>query len=581
MTALRAFFAVGIALIWLLLVAPPIFQSLPRVFSGVHLTVTGAPIQPNLVRVDADSPAYRAGLRTGDVLDCLSLRDYTLLIVPSFGFDEAYRAGTPISTCVQRDGIARAIVFTAKTGPPTQNLYGSNALGVLRVCVLLVFLITGVALVLAKPSPMTWIFYIYCLTSAPSGALQQISTVLPNWAFLITSGIANFVTTVTVAFLLVFSVLVPDERVPGGWRRIALCGALLLALADFVAVGISTFATALTISPHTLFIFDQILTGITVLVVIARLATMHRSERARFGWAAFAIIFGVVTNNLRETAVFGDILLSTVAAQLTVVMPLCLLYAILKRHVIDVRFVISRTVVYAVLTTLIVAVIGLVDWLTSAYLHQARVAMAIDAAVTIGLAFALHRAYGWIEAVVDFLLYRDKHNAETYLDRMAKTLLRAKNEETVDLALVQAPFEKLDLTMAALFRSDGSSFNLSVSEGWNAGTVAAVDQEHELVRFLITERTKLHINDLRKHVAEEFEGHGAAPAVAIPLFQGDALVAFAVYGIHRDGTKLDPDEIETLERLCDIAAQAYTGIELARYRSQTSGAPAMESLQYQ
>jgi hypothetical protein len=93
----------------------------------------------------------------------------------------------------------------------------------------------------------------------------------------------------------------------------------------------------------------------------------------------------------------------------------------------------------------------------------------------------------------------------------------------------------------------------------------------------VTERTKLHISDLRAHVAEDFESNGTAPAVAIPLFQSDDLFAFAVYGIHRDGTRLDPDEIETLERLCEVAAQAYTGIELARYRASTNGASAVEA----
>jgi hypothetical protein len=266
--------------------------------------------------------------------------------------------------------------------------------------------------------------------------------------------------------------------------------------------------------------------------------------------------------------------LSIVAADLTVVMPIAMTYAILKRHVIDVRFVISRTVVYALLTTLIVAVIGAVDWLTSAYLSQVRVAMAIDAAVTIGLAFVLHRLYGWIERVVDFLLYRRKHHAEMYLNRLAKTLLRASREDTIDRALVHAPYETLDLTMAALFRAQGASFIVAAATGWDFSAAPALEAEHELVRFLATERQKLQVRDLRSHVAEQFESGGPCPALAIPIFQGDDLTAFAVYGIHRDGTKLDPDEIETLEHICEIAAQAYVRIELLRYRTVSAPVPA-------
>jgi predicted metalloprotease with PDZ domain len=72
MSAVRAFITVGPALFWLLLFAPPMFQAPPAVYTGVNLIQTPALIHPNTVQVDRDSPAYRAGLRTGDVLGCLS-----------------------------------------------------------------------------------------------------------------------------------------------------------------------------------------------------------------------------------------------------------------------------------------------------------------------------------------------------------------------------------------------------------------------------------------------------------------------------------------------------------------------------
>lgn len=568
MTAMRALITIGLAAFYFLLVAPPMFATPPSIYSGVHLRLTGASVQPNIVSVDGDSPAYRAGLRSGDILGCLSGRDYALLLNPGLGYQQAYRPGTVISTCVRRDGGLKTVRFVGRAGAPLENSYGSDALSALRVCVFLVFFLTGIALVMARPSVMTWIFYAYCLASAPSFAAAQVWTVLPAWQYAIAQGITTFGAATAVVFLLLFSVLVPSERIPTGWRRSAFFAACLIALADAAFVLTQNLYLSVTFSPNLANSIDEILTGLTVLVVLARLATMERTERARFGWAAFAIIFGVIANDLRNVLSLGSLeSLSVAAADLTVVMPLALMYAILKRHVIDVRFVISRTVVYAILTTFIVAVIGAVDWLTSAYLSQVRVAMAIDAAVTIGLAFVLHRAYGWIERAVDFLLYRRKHKAETYLNRLAKTLLRSDREETIDRAVVHAPFEKLDLTMAALFRAQGGSFVVSCAAGWDFVNAPAIDAEHELVRFLATERNKLEIKELRPHVAEHFEAGGTVPALAIPIFQGDELTAFAVYGVHRDGTNLDPDEIETLEHLCEIAAQGYVRIELLHYRA--------------
>lgn len=575
MTALRAFVTIGLAAFWLLLVAPPMFQTPPSVYAGTHLKLTGALVQPNLVRVDPGSPAFRAGLRTGDVLGCLSSRDSALLI--SFGPTAAYRAGTPISTCVRRNGALQTVRFIAQAGPPVPNYYGSNALAALRLCVVLVFFLTGIALVMSRPSPMTWVFYAYCLGSAPSFAAGLNWTVLPAWEYAIAAGIPTLGSGVAVAFLLLFAVLVPSHDLPTGWRRVAFQIACAIAFVDIVLVGTSFFYTGALLNPSVTNSVDEALTAVTVLIVVARLATMERTERARFGWAAFAIIFGVVANDLRNVLSVGPFQsFSVVAADLTVVMPICLTYAILKRHVIDVRFVISRTVVYAVLTTLVVLVIGIVDWVTSAYLTQVRVAMAIDAVVTIALAFALHRTYRWIESAVDSLLFRRKHQAATYLHRMARTLLRAEKEETIDRELVHGPYERLELQMAALFRAQGRCYVMSAAAGFGAIGDPAYDTEHELVRFLMTERTKVDIRELRTHVADQIEEQGAPPAVAIPIFQGDELSAFAVYGIHRDGTKLDPDEIETLEHLCEVGAQAYVRIELLRYRTLAQApAPAL------
>ena len=44
------------------------------------------------------------------------------------------------------------------------------------------------------------------------------------------------------------------------------------------------------------------------------------------------------------------------------IMPLTLMYAIVRRHVIDIRFVISKAVVYGVLMTVIFGLIAAADW---------------------------------------------------------------------------------------------------------------------------------------------------------------------------------------------------------------------------
>lgn len=579
MTALRALVTIGVAALSLFLAVPPIFESLHGGYTGVHPILTSAAIQHNAIRVDRGSPAYRAGLRTGDILGCMSARDDALLFAgPN---SAAYRPGTLLSACVSRNGVVKNVLFAAKPSGPIPPAYPSPLLACLRILVTVIFMGTGIALVLARPSLMTWLLYAYCVTNLPSFAAQINASALAPWQYLLVSGVPSELDLIGVWFLLLFALTVPEDAPPAGWRSSFFHTFAAIAILDFAFIVYQTVETTYSFVYPFNNVIDEVFTGLTILIIIARLATMQRAERARFGWAAFAMVFGVVANDLRVVLSGNPATntISIVAAYATVVMPLSLAYAILRRHVIDVRFVMSRSVVFAAITTFVVGVIGLVDWLTSTYLAQSRFAMAIDAAATIAIAFALHRIYNWIESGVDFILFRKKHDAEAYLARMSKTLLRAKKEETVDHALVFPPHEQLDLTLAALFRARGRIFVLAAAAGWHTSDSRELDEEHDLVRFLLTERAKVQVHELGTQVAAQFREYGGVPALAIPLFQGDALTGFVLYGVHRDGTRLDPDEVQALERLCDIAAQAYTAVELAQFRSgiRATGMPAMEA----
>ncbi len=566
MTALRAIIVIGASAFFLLVAGPPMFENPPWPYTGVHYE-SATLLQKNVtVRVDPGSPAYRAGLRSGDVVGCLSLADFQVLF-PFFPTILPY-TGSPVNACFRHgSGAWHNITLTPKRIPPPGLFYNTPLLAALRIVVYAAFLLVGCALVLARPSVMTWLFFSYCLASMPDATSQGMWVTLPLPVYTLVTAVTAGWIMLGAPILALFALTVPADVPPPGWRRV---------LFRIIAVVAALIAASVVASPATSLMGilqtngDEAFTVITIAIVIARLLTMDRQERARFGWAAFAIIFGVVVNDARNVLPNG--VMSTAAGYLTIVMPLALMYAILRRHVIDVRFVLSRGVVFGVITTLVVGVIGLVDWATSAYLSEARAALAIDAAVTIAVGIALHRSYRWIETAIDAVLFRKKHTAEAYLERAARSLLRADGEHTIDTVLVEDPCETLDLTMAALFRIQGSSYACVASMSWEAADGFAFAPGHDLVRFLASERTRIALTDLRKHIHAEFIEAGAAPAVAIPILCDDALFGFAIYGLHRDGTQLDPDELASLERLCEMAAQAYTVVELRRYRGNALSA---------
>ena len=567
-----ALVSITLCVIMLVLVVPGLLVNLPRAYTGIHAKYP-APVWPVVqiagpasYTVDRNSPAYAAGLRDGVRLGCMGRREGVILRAAGLANTPAYYPGATLHFCANQGNGWRPVTLQVAQGPVFGYVDGTMTLTVVRIATILVFFICGIALLIARPGPMTWAFFFFCLGSVPTiGCAYFWAARLPEDAYKTLLLYAAIPPNLAALFLVQFVLRLPNDRVDG-WRAIAYRCAQVLTAAYalyYVVLLLVPENTAGWVGPQ---ILGAVAQTLAALATIACLFTLRKTERPRFAWAALAIFIGLLADQGRTMQMEMGWLFAQICGTVTVIVPIVIMYAILKRHLIDIRFVISRTVVYAALTTLVVGVIGIADWLTSVYLSQTKAAMAVDAAVTITLGFVLHRTYRWFESVADVLLFRKKHQAQSYLERLAKSVLRAKHEETVDRALTVDPHDTLELTMAALFRIDPhGQFAVASDAGWS-NDAAPIDADHDLVRFICTERATIPFSGLRSSVASQF-GHGeAAPSIAVPLFQDDDLTAFALYGAHRDGTNLDPDEVSMLEHLCNAGAQAYTRIENLRYR---------------
>lgn len=555
---MRVGIAFFLAVAGFLLAGVPMFIHPPTPYIGANISGTTTHGLLRVVAVDARSPAARAGIRSGDEIGCLSFRDRRLFSPDIYrGLDYGIVAGRPVDLCTVRSSTTRSIALVPDLRPPARGLYGSAAGAAFRLAEFAVFLVCGVLFVYGRRGAISWLFLLYALGTAPNATGYINLTVLPNsWYTLYSVGLAAF-DFAAPGFLLIFTLLVPDDRAPG-WRWPALITAASLTSLSLLYNAIAPLRFEINAESFSPRLPEAVLAGLCIVAVMVRLATMPPELRTRFRWAGFSIVWGVVTIAIaHRTFPLGDEA-GIIAALLSVLMPISMLYAVLREHIIDLRFVLSRTIVFTVITTLIVAVIGIVDWLTAQYLHGTRVATIVDAAVTIGLAIALHRIYAWIETAIDFLLFRKKYEAEAYLHRVARSLLAADETPTIDHELVDTPYSTLDLTFAILYRVSDAGYEPCELRGL---TVApTIEHDGELVRFIKTEHKAVHFNELRTCP----EGLGSS-ALAIGIPRGRTLAGFAVYGYHRGGSAIDPDEIEALERLCDAAGRAYVNIELARY----------------
>ncbi|HEY5095128.1 MAG TPA: hypothetical protein VII69_08450 [Candidatus Eremiobacteraceae bacterium] len=532
----------------------------PVYLFGYSLDSTGA-----VSEVNAGSSAAAAGVRPGDHLD-LSGIQRDLRAIALVGGSATPHARATIS--FTRNGLRRVVVVSAESPEPPYR----GPLVLARELAGIVYVIVGVALVLIRPSAMTWGFFLFCCAFNPAPFAVFVARtpfVVLSVAFVINAALA----AAGVVGVAVFALRFPSG-VTLGWRTVAerICVALFVPLAAMDVYGAmeKLFFGAFTFA-------DTVALGLTsalALLAVVALVTTYRvasgAERSRIQWVIFGsgaslLAFGADALLLVPLAPYWvhAVLLAT-----TVCMPLAVAYAVIKHRVIDVRFVISRTLVYAVLTTILVGVFTLIDWFIGKVLDQTGLALTAELVAALALGFWMNGLHHRVDQFIDSVLFWQRYLAARRLMRAAAGLPHAANAAAVDEMLVGEPVDALKLASAALFRTrDGVGFARAAALNWPDGGAETLDASEQIVLQLKGERAPLLLDDVRwpRH---DLPLGDRAPALAVPVFVRDRMFAIALYGSHSNGEALDTDEISSLDRLAAGAAAAYDHIEAEALRAE-------------
>lgn len=297
-------------------------------------------------------------------------------------------------------------------------------------------------------------------------------------------------------------------------------------------------------------------------------ASAGEVTRRRLTWVIVGFILFVVFATIGN---FGTELwpplrsVSNLAILISALCPLVMIYAVLRHHLLDISFVVNRALVYSVLTAIIVAVVAVVDWVAGKYLFETRAALALEAAIAIGIGFVLQRMHGLLESFVDRVVFAGRHAAERHIERVIAALAFARTQDAVLHALVDDPRSALDLASCDVFIDDGSALILRARHGRHGLEIKELSRDDAMARLLLSERRPIGIAETHWHAP----GSGAAALdIAVPLFSRNDLLGIVFYGRHRNGTAIDPEERDLLTRLCNAAAVAYEAVALAQAREE-------------
>jgi uncharacterized membrane protein YczE len=513
-----------------------------------------------IINVEPDRPAAHAGIQPGDKI--------VYLTMPVFGRlntlqNEGVFQGAVLTFKLEHRGTIRTVTMTSQ---PFSNLLGESYLAYAFGA--LAFGFVGLALVLLRPSRMTWA----CALIAPALLVSQS---IYQWAQEAAFGTGfTFQVTLSVLYALqTFGMVSFASRFPNDAPKgVALILDRLavplaaVALGTYVYVDYAIFFSP--VPPHVwaLTLQSYVIYAATALAVFVGLlttfASASRIDRSRLTPVIVAFVLLAIAGTFYQFAIQVSsnpavyIFTSAFFAISCTLLAAAIAYGVIKHRVIDVNFIISHTLVYTILTLFIVVGFSLIEYVFGKVLERQGVATFLEIAAAVGLGLSLNALHGKLDNLIDRTIFRKRHIAEKRLEAASRTLPHASSALLVEELLVAEPVDALDLASAAVFRRNGASFVRESAAGWSAGDAQELDDNDHLVARLRAELEPVAISEVRWPRGDLPKGL-SQPLYAVPIASGHKLAAIALYGGHSGGEDLDPDERRSLRSLAAGAALAY------------------------
>lgn len=517
--------------------------------------------------VEPGSPAARAGIVPGDIVVPVEA-EHALAVMQLFHRNVA---GRPIAFAVIHDGQRRVVPLTAT---PVRGSPRNDLLVVAQLVRGFLIVLIGAVLVLLRPSIMTAAFFALCLQfgelAHPFGNLELMVDLPFFWKppFL---ALTCIVTGAGPAVAAIFCMRFPTGQPLPSWRpaeKVMIAAGVFTILVYFFAL-----LAGSTYTPRGSTLYRIFSTASWLSYVVATISFMVRyrnasgEDRDRLRWVAIGLVSFIVSYALfwaSQNVPSAPAELS-VWAQFVNVLPLTVLYAIIRHRVIDVRLAGGRAIAYAVLSAVPVAVFSIIDWALSNQLAQTRFAVFVEVCVSIAFGFWVNASQRRIDGLIESLFFHGRRIAEDRLRGVARRIAHVTERTPLDETIAREPFEALGLTSSALFRRIDGAYARVSQRGWPDDALPEIDANDDLALELVATRAPV---DVRKIGWDPGAAVGALhPALAYPILVRQEPVGLLLLGAKRDGEDFDAFERSALQALVESAAVTYDHLEAVEQRS--------------
>ena len=548
--------AIIVAVIAIAMTAPDI--ALPwHPFSSFGMFVNGS---NRVIGVIPGSSAETRGVRAADEIDYdatdLSARRYVAsewMVAPP---------GTQAKFGLKRAGQAQTLVLVSQ---PVARNAAENASLIALIVAVEAAIVLALVLVLIRPSVLTWSFFIYACCSGVASLLML--EYVGDAGFWVASTLSNAAWAVRAPAILTFALFFPNTAV-AGWRlqilRYVIPVVTLLLIVGSALPGWMPFSVPLYAAAT----WIETLCFIAAIAIFA-ITYVHGTgaERSRLSWVMISalVAFGGkwLVDLLWELGFSSTdwVLLSNLGYSLQILFVLAVVYAVVKHRVIDVRFFLSRTLVFSALTLFLVLGLRTIDWFLTVVIADARFAVVIEFAAAVGLGLILHGMQRRLEHFVGRVLFHTRYAAEQRLRRLCAGLLHAESIAPICTMLVVEPAEALDLASCALFLRDESGwFACGGSFGWDGLELRRIPPDDPMILELKGDLQPLWLRDVHDDLFDGFDPD-KKPALALAIQTRGRLRGVLFAGAHASTEELDPAEVAVLRDVVAGAGHALDHVE--------------------
>jgi hypothetical protein len=294
----------------------------------------------------------------------------------------------------------------------------------------------------------------------------------------------------------------------------------------------------------------------------------HGLERQRIKWVVLGVICAWIADGANHIGLSLDPFYNTkwfigIFEPLYLALPLAVAYAVIRHRVIDIRFVLSRSLTFVFIGSAVALIVVAIAWLFSTRLPNSHWEAAAYAGVALLVGFSLNAARQSVGRTIDFLFFREWHQTQRQAEAIGDTIRRASSLDDLYEPLTAGIANAFSLASVALFeRVEGGGFVRVSALGWPPGTLWHILADDQLVQSASENRRAVGIEDFQWRDLDLPTGV-ARPTTLFPVAAGKRVFAVLLCGAHDNGTGLAPDEIRAIRSLCANAGVVYNTLSTA------------------